>query len=205
MPKRDGSRINGAQLRAARALLRWSAEELASRTRLGVATIRRAEAQDGTVSLTRANSNAIVSALEAAGVRFIPENGGGVGAKLREPQGSTNGLVLTIRNDRAFAGVTLPSMIILLSPLQGGWQRECIWERKMGLLSLVDERLMPRAEIAGRRARGAGGDPSGGGLPRPSRGRGRLGGGRRSTGPSAQGNGGVGTSRMVNHGQPALI
>lgn len=77
--------ITGAQIRAARALLRWSAEELATRSKLGVATIRRAESQDGPVSMTYANADAIRQAFEAAGVQLIPENGGGPGVRLRYP------------------------------------------------------------------------------------------------------------------------
>jgi transcriptional regulator with XRE-family HTH domain len=77
--------LTGAQIRAARALIRWSAEELAERCKLGVATIRRAEAQDGTPSLTRANEIAIRAALEAGGVQFISANGGGPGVRLRDP------------------------------------------------------------------------------------------------------------------------
>jgi transcriptional regulator with XRE-family HTH domain len=66
--------LTGAQIRAARALLRWSAEHLARAAALGVNTIRRAElAEDGT-SLTAANQLAIRRALEAAGVVFIDED-----------------------------------------------------------------------------------------------------------------------------------
>jgi ribosome-binding protein aMBF1 (putative translation factor) len=77
--------ITGSQIRAARALLRWSAEDLAAHSRIGVATIRRAEVQDGAVSMTRANVAAIQQAFEIAGVQFIPENGGGPGVRLRYP------------------------------------------------------------------------------------------------------------------------
>jgi transcriptional regulator with XRE-family HTH domain len=77
--------ITGSQIRAARALLRWSANDLAVRSQLGVATIRRAEAQDGLVSMTSANANAIRHAFEVAGVQFISENGGGPGVRLRDP------------------------------------------------------------------------------------------------------------------------
>ena len=76
--------ITGLQLRAARALLRWTAQDLADAARLGVATVRRAEAVDGTPSLTEANAAALRSALEAAGVAFIDENGGGPGVRLRK-------------------------------------------------------------------------------------------------------------------------
>jgi transcriptional regulator with XRE-family HTH domain len=83
MQSGDQKTITGAQLRAARALIRWSAEELAGRSKLGVATIRRAEAQDGEMSITAANQAALRSTLEKAGVEFIPENGGGPGVRLK--------------------------------------------------------------------------------------------------------------------------
>lgn len=75
--------ITGSQMRAARALLRWSAEELASRSKLGVATVRRAEAVDGAPAITAANAAAVETVLTAAGVEFIPENGGGAGVRMR--------------------------------------------------------------------------------------------------------------------------
>jgi len=76
--------ITGAQIRAARALLRWSAEDLASKSKLGVATVRRAEAADGQPSITEANGETIRAALESSGVEFIAENGGGPGVRLRK-------------------------------------------------------------------------------------------------------------------------
>jgi hypothetical protein len=78
--------LGSAQIRAARALLRWSAADLARQSRLGVNTIRRAEVADQGTSLTAANELAIRSALEAAGVEFIDENGGGPGVRLRKRQ-----------------------------------------------------------------------------------------------------------------------
>ena len=78
--------LASAQIRAARALLRWSAVDLARQSRLGVNTIRRAEVADAGTSLTAANELAIRSALEFAGVEFIDENGGGPGVRLRKRQ-----------------------------------------------------------------------------------------------------------------------
>src|SRR6516165_8662832 len=52
-------RISGAQIRAARALLRWSAAGLAQASALGVNTIRRAEMADAGTALTAANERAI--------------------------------------------------------------------------------------------------------------------------------------------------
>ena len=78
-------KISGAQMRAARALLRWTAVDLATASQVGVATIRRVEVIDGEISSTAANQAAIRRALENAGVVFIDENGGGAGVRLRKP------------------------------------------------------------------------------------------------------------------------
>jgi hypothetical protein len=77
--------ISSAQLRAARALLRWSAQELANASKVGVATIRRVEVIEGEIPVTSANEAALRKALEAAGVVFIDENGGGSGVRFRKP------------------------------------------------------------------------------------------------------------------------
>jgi hypothetical protein len=77
-------RMTSAQLRAARALIRWSALDLANAAKLGVATVRRAELVDGEVQMTLANEAALRRALETADVEFIDENGGGVGVRLRK-------------------------------------------------------------------------------------------------------------------------
>jgi ribosome-binding protein aMBF1 (putative translation factor) len=76
--------LSSAQIRAARALLRWSAEDLARESSLGVTTIRRAELADDETSLTVANELAVRRTLEAGGVEFIDENGGGPGVRLRQ-------------------------------------------------------------------------------------------------------------------------
>jgi ribosome-binding protein aMBF1 (putative translation factor) len=77
--------LNAAQIRAARALLRWSAQDLAQHSALGVTTIRRAELTEAATSMTVSNDLAVRRALEAAGVEFIDENGGGAGVRLRKP------------------------------------------------------------------------------------------------------------------------
>jgi transcriptional regulator with XRE-family HTH domain len=76
--------LTSAQIRAARGLLRWSAEDLARRSLLSVATIRRAELTEDETSMTAANDLAVRRALEAAGVEFIDDNGGGPGVRLRQ-------------------------------------------------------------------------------------------------------------------------
>ena len=76
--------LTSAQLRAGRALIRWSAEDLARASSVGLTTIRRAELTDAETSMTAANDLAVRRALETAGVEFIDENGGGPGVRLRK-------------------------------------------------------------------------------------------------------------------------
>ena len=76
--------LTSAQIRAARALVRWRAQDLARESSVGVATVRRAELTDAETSLTAANDLAVRRALEAAGVEFLDENGGGPGVRLRK-------------------------------------------------------------------------------------------------------------------------
>jgi hypothetical protein len=78
--------LTGGQIRAARSLIRWTAENLAAASALSVATIRRAELKENQTALTSANDLAIRRALESAGVEFIDENGGGPGVRLRKRQ-----------------------------------------------------------------------------------------------------------------------
>ena len=78
--------LTSAQIRAARALVRWSAEDLARQSAVGVTTIRRAELTEHKTSMTMANDLAIRRALENAGIEFIDENGGGPGVRLRKRQ-----------------------------------------------------------------------------------------------------------------------
>jgi transcriptional regulator with XRE-family HTH domain len=77
--------ITAGQMKAARALLNLSGEKLAELSGVSLVAIRRAEASRGLAGMMRANADAIRNALEAAGVDFIPENGGGAGVRLRKP------------------------------------------------------------------------------------------------------------------------
>jgi transcriptional regulator with XRE-family HTH domain len=81
--------LTSAQIRAARSLIRWSADDLAERASLSVATIRRAELTDDETSMTAANDLAVRRALESAGVEFIDENGGGPGVRLKKAKRET--------------------------------------------------------------------------------------------------------------------
>ncbi len=76
--------LTPGQIRAARGFLGWSARELAEQSGLGLSTVQRAETNGDRPVITRVNMDAIRRALEAAGVEFIPENGGGAGVRLRK-------------------------------------------------------------------------------------------------------------------------
>jgi hypothetical protein len=78
------AKLYAAQIRAARSLIRWTADALADASGVGVATIRRAELVEGPTTMTAPNDAAIRRTLEAAGVEFIDENGGGPGVRLRK-------------------------------------------------------------------------------------------------------------------------
>ena len=62
--------LTGAQIRAGRALARWSARELAERAEIGLNTVQRLEAVDDVPNSTARTLAAIQRALEAAGVAF---------------------------------------------------------------------------------------------------------------------------------------
>jgi transcriptional regulator with XRE-family HTH domain len=72
------------QVRAARAILRWRAADLAEKAGVNISTIQRTERTDGPVPMMPANARAVQRALEACGVEFIDENGGGAGVRLRK-------------------------------------------------------------------------------------------------------------------------
>jgi transcriptional regulator with XRE-family HTH domain len=73
------------QLRAARGLLGWSQSELAARAGLSLPTVKRVEA-DGRLRVSENARHKLQKALEAAGVEFIHENGGGPGVRLKKRQ-----------------------------------------------------------------------------------------------------------------------
>jgi transcriptional regulator with XRE-family HTH domain len=77
-------KISIRQVKAARALLAWSQSDLAEHSGVSAPTIKRLESADGDLGGTALTTEKIASALEAAGVEFIPENGGGAGVRLRK-------------------------------------------------------------------------------------------------------------------------
>lgn len=77
--------LTGEQIRGARAMLRMEQAELAKAAGISTPTIIRLEGMKGTVSANMRTVQAIKSALVAAGVEFIDQNGGGPGVRLAKP------------------------------------------------------------------------------------------------------------------------
>ncbi len=76
-------RLTSKLTKAARALAGWTAADLSSVSGVAHDTIRSFES-GRTKTLTAVNERAIVTAFDAAGIAFIPENGGGAGVRLKE-------------------------------------------------------------------------------------------------------------------------
>ena len=72
--------ITSGQIRAARAMLKWSAAILSQKSGIGTATIQRMEVMDGVPSGNVRTLAALQAALESAGIEFIgsPEDSPGV-------------------------------------------------------------------------------------------------------------------------------
>jgi transcriptional regulator with XRE-family HTH domain len=76
--------VTSEQLRAARALLRWEQKDIAAASKVSLPTIKRLETIRGDLAAQVRTVGAIRTALEKAGVEFIPEDDGGPGVRLRK-------------------------------------------------------------------------------------------------------------------------
>ncbi len=72
-----------SQIRAARAMLGWSAQDLADHANVHVTTVQRMENHDGPARGTVTTLEKIMCALETEGVEFISDKGW-KGVRLRE-------------------------------------------------------------------------------------------------------------------------
>jgi len=75
--------ITGSQIRAGRALLNWSAQQLADKSGVGVATVRRMELA---VSIPSSNAQTLAlvkSTFENAGIEFIGSPNDRPGVRLK--------------------------------------------------------------------------------------------------------------------------
>lgn len=76
-------KVSIRQIKAARALLGWSQQDLATVANVSIPTIKRLEASEGELGGRKETGLSLVSALEKAGIDFIEQNGGGPGVRLR--------------------------------------------------------------------------------------------------------------------------
>jgi transcriptional regulator with XRE-family HTH domain len=83
---RERCLITTRQIKAARALLAWSQADLADRSGISEPTVARLESADGELGGREDTGQKLRAAIEAAGVEFIDENGGGPGVRLRKPR-----------------------------------------------------------------------------------------------------------------------
>lgn len=77
--------ITSDQIRAARALLRWSSQDLADASGIGVATIKRMEVMTGVPAGNVRTLAALQASLEKAGVEFIGNPYDAPGVRLHLP------------------------------------------------------------------------------------------------------------------------
>jgi predicted transcriptional regulator len=77
-------KVSIEQVKAARALLGWSQNDLAKHSKVSIPTIKRLEASAGQIGGRDKTISAIRATLESAGVEFIAENGGGAGVRLKK-------------------------------------------------------------------------------------------------------------------------
>ncbi len=78
--------ITSGQIRAGRALLKWTGADLAEKSGVAFSTIMRMETVDGVPNSTMKTIEAIKRAFENAGIEFIgsPEDGAGVRWKIKQ-------------------------------------------------------------------------------------------------------------------------
>lgn len=74
--------LTSAQIRAARAMLRWEQAVLTEKSGVSLATIKRLEKMTGKISANLVTLQAIERAFTEAGIEFLPDEGCGVGVRL---------------------------------------------------------------------------------------------------------------------------
>jgi predicted transcriptional regulator len=84
-------KITIRQIKAARALLGWSQFDLARYSDVSEPTIARLESADGDLGGRDKTAEKIQKAIEAGGVEFIDENGGGSGVRLTKASRRSKG------------------------------------------------------------------------------------------------------------------
>jgi transcriptional regulator with XRE-family HTH domain len=79
-------KVSIRQIKAARALLGWSQDDLAARSGVSAPTVKRLESAEGEIGGRAETQEALLAALREGGIEFIAENGGGMGVRLAKRQ-----------------------------------------------------------------------------------------------------------------------
>jgi transcriptional regulator with XRE-family HTH domain len=80
-------KVSTRQIKAARALVGWSQEQLAAASGVSVPTVKRLEAFDGALGGREDTGDKLIGALQAAGAIFIDADALGPGVRLSAPTG----------------------------------------------------------------------------------------------------------------------
>jgi len=84
MEPRPQHELSTRQIKAARALIGWSQENLTAAAGVSLATLKRLEAVDGSLGGSPDTRAKLIAALSRAGVVFIDEDDQGAGVRLRK-------------------------------------------------------------------------------------------------------------------------
>jgi transcriptional regulator with XRE-family HTH domain len=76
-------KVSIKQIKAARALLGWSQEDLAREAAVSIPTVKRLEAGEGELGGRSETARKLRTALEASGIEFLGGNDG-IGVRLRQ-------------------------------------------------------------------------------------------------------------------------
>jgi len=75
--------VSNRQIKAARALIGWSQENLTAASGVSLPTIKRLESAEGLLGGRQGTRDRLIDALAKAGIIFIDEGDEGVGVRLR--------------------------------------------------------------------------------------------------------------------------
>jgi predicted transcriptional regulator len=75
--------ITSEQVKAARGLLRWNQQDLAAASGISLPAIKRLEQLHGPLAAQSRTVEAIIAAFENANVKFLDEDNGGAGVRLK--------------------------------------------------------------------------------------------------------------------------
>ena len=95
------SAITVPQLRAARALIRWSQDDLADHSGVSKPTVARLELEEGLVGGYAATKEKLRHALESAGIIFVAENGEGPGVRLKKDRRDAAAVIEALDDEHA--------------------------------------------------------------------------------------------------------